>query len=271
MENSMLRIGTRIINARFELAKKVTLIQNPHFYFPKDPDEYQEVVQRRAEIIFYLGQAFVEDSEEILKKVNRWGDLNGRLSANSGISLEQALIAIPAHRKFVWQLIEEEAETSIITMKDFVKITAVIEMVFDQTVYAFTLAYVDHHKKMAAEAAKELALFSMSIVPVTESTGVIPLANGIHSKYWDSMVDICLNRSMELNLRQLVIDFSSVASIGQKEATVLSQLIAALQLIGVKVFLTGLSPRLTIIIVNANIQFSNVPIYGNLREALKMI
>ncbi|TWT08457.1 STAS domain-containing protein [Planococcus sp. CPCC 101016] len=158
------------------------------------------------------------------------------------------------------------------------------EQVSNETLVAWTKAVVDTISKVIVEftdknskAAEKrmnsqqqmIVEMSAPVILLAKKTGMLPLIGEITPHRAEIMFEKALAQSSKHNLEKLFIDLSGVPLIDTMVAQQVFQLIKGLEIIGVQVALSGISPVIAQTAVQLGIKFIDIEVYNTLAQALK--
>ena len=110
---------------------------------------------------------------------------------------------------------------------------------------------------------------SAPVILLAKKTGMLPLIGEITPHRAEIMFEKALAQSSKHNLEKLFIDLSGVPLIDTMVAQQVFQLIKGLEIIGVQVALSGISPVIAQTAVQLGIKFIDIEVYNTLAQALK--
>ncbi|SFE37686.1 PAS domain S-box-containing protein [Bacillus sp. OV194] len=105
------------------------------------------------------------------------------------------------------------------------------------------------------ELGRIIKELSSNIIPVMDRIGVLPMQPTVGNDQIFLLTDYTLNRCSELRIEHLIIDLTAVYSINDSLVSELTQLIAALQLLGTEVYVSGIQPMVSAAIVSSGYAF----------------
>jgi rsbT co-antagonist protein RsbR len=274
MEQELTLLGEKILEKKFEIARKVQDIRmaemNQEMKQRLAQLEEQKIIDIRAYLISLFGEALKDgfDKEKAHKDMEKWGKETGEFAYSLGIPLDEALKDTSCYRRLLSETIEEEMIDGQMSVKSVFQVMRIIDPLLDHAVYCFSLTYVNMNKK-ALEAAKTAFLeLSVPVVPLSDSVAVLPLVGDIDTERARLIMEETLKAAVQLKLSSLILDLSGVLVVDTMVADQLFKVISALELIGVNTILTGIRPEIAQTVVSLGIDFNNVPIKANLKQAL---
>ncbi|HWO98238.1 MAG TPA: STAS domain-containing protein [Bacillus sp. (in: firmicutes)] len=274
MEHEFSLLGEKILEKKFDIARRV----HEQRMFEMSVEQKQllsqleekELINIRANFVGLFGQALIDRSNkgQAYDEIEKWGKETGEFAYNLGIPLDEALKDTSYYRNFLSEVIEDEIIKQDMSVKTVFGVARVIDPLLDHAVYCFSLTYV-HINKKALEAAKTAFLeLSVPVVPLSNGIAILPLVGDIDTERARLLMEETLREAVRLKLSSLILDLSGVVIVDTMVADQLFKVISGLELIGVKTTLTGIRPEIAQTVVSLGIDFSNVSIKANLKQAL---
>lgn len=125
-------------------------------------------------------------------------------------------------------------------------------------------AYIQSHREMVME-------LSSPVIPIYKGVGILPLVGSIDTYRAKVIREKTLIQAANLELHALIIDLSGVPIVDTMVANELFQVFKALSLLGIEASLTGISPAIAQTSVQLGLDFSSIPTFSNLSQALAHI
>lgn len=142
-----------------------------------------------------------------------------------------------------------------------------------QTISKVIVEFTDKNSKAAEKRlnSQQQMIVEMSapVILLAKKTGMLPLIGEITPHRAEIMFEKALAQSSKHNLEKLFIDLSGVPLIDTMVAQQVFQLIKGLEIIGVQVALSGISPVIAQTAVQLGIKFIDIEVYNTLAQALK--
>ena len=142
-----------------------------------------------------------------------------------------------------------------------------------QTISKVIVEFTDKNSKAAEKRlnSQQQMIVEMSapVILLAEKTGMLPLIGEITPYRAEIMFEKALAQSSKHNLEKLFIDLSGVPLIDTMVAQQVFQLIKGLEIIGVQVALSGISPVIAQTAVQLGIKFIDIEVYNTIAQALK--
>lgn len=136
----------------------------------------------------------------------------------------------------------------------------VIIKAFSKVIEKFTEA----NNKAQQDTIREL---STPVISLNKNSALLPLIGDIDFDK-SLLIERTLQKCAQNGIQTLYIDLSGVHTIDEESVYHLSQLIDALQLIGVKTILSGLQPKIAMAAIHLNLPLNKVTIKASLAQAL---
>lgn len=201
-------------------------------------------------------------------KVFQWGKSFGQVAIRSGVDVEEGLMMVPFFRKVIIRHIREIFLENNHGIEEYFVMADFLHPMIDQTVYAFTEAYVEHHHTAFQHTKNELLELSVPLVPLTKEVAILPIIGAMDTYRSQELLNKTLNRGRELELSYIIIDLSGVHMIDTAVAHNLSQLHDALRVIGITAVFSGVRSEMAQAMVNMGISFNHMNVSGTLPRAL---
>lgn len=142
-----------------------------------------------------------------------------------------------------------------------------------QTISKVIVEFTDKNSKAAEQRmnSQQQMIIEMSapVILLAEKTGMLPLIGEITPYRAEIMFEKALAQSSRHDLEKLFIDLSGVPLIDTMVAQQVFQLIKGLEIIGVRVALSGISPVIAQTAVQLGIKFVDIEVYNTIAQALK--
>lgn len=267
MEQQLRGLGKKIIEHKYDLSKKIDEVR---ISLGEQPTELTEfVLNLRGELFSYFGQALYEDKKTSQELFINWGRKNGELAVQYEVPLDRALSSTRYYRMVLWDFIRNEVSTEKFSVETVLKAASIIDPFLDETVHAFSVAYVENNNRVLGLAREAIEELSVPVVRLTRAVAVLPLVGTIDTHRSKLIMETSLQKCMELQIEHLFIDLSGVAVIDTMVAHNLFKVINSLKLLGVNVTLSGMRPELAQTVVSLGISFEGFSIAGNLYQELE--
>jgi rsbT co-antagonist protein RsbR len=267
MERQLEELGQKIVEHKYDLARKIDEVR-AQFGEPV-PDLSDQVLQLRGELFTYFGEALYEEYVNVEQRFIDWGKRNGELAVQYEVPLDLALKSTRFFRIVLWDFIRNEINNESFPVQTILKAASVIDPLLDETVHAFSIAYVENNNRVLGLAREAIEELSVPVVRLTRSVAVLPLVGTIDTHRSKLIMETSLQKCTELQVEHLFIDLSGVPVIDTMVAHNLFKVINSLKLLGVKVTLSGMRPELAQTVVSLGISFEEISIAGNLYQELE--
>jgi rsbT co-antagonist protein RsbR len=267
MESQLQELGQKIIQYKDDLSRKIDDVKT-ELGEPVAPLTDQ-VLHLRGELFSYFGEALFQDFEEVEERCVVWGKRNGQLAVQYEVPLDMALKSTRFFRIVLWDFIRNEIDNDKFSVHTILKAASIIDPLLDETVHAFSVAYVENNNRVLGLAREAIEELSVPVVRLTRSIAVLPLVGTIDTHRSKLIMETSLQKCTELQVEHLFIDLSGVPVIDTMVAHNLFKVINSLKLLGVKVTLSGMRPELAQTVVSLGISFDGISIAGNLYQELE--
>ncbi|MBY6035043.1 STAS domain-containing protein [Fictibacillus nanhaiensis] len=269
----LFKLGQLLIDDSLTISKNINKkLDTRYSNFIKESDlEDDEVTNWRRQLIILVGEAVLEGSDEIIKdRLNEWAYKTGEGAVAYGIAIDELLKTNKVYREVFWEYIETHLESEV-SVKKLLSMNRIIDSILAQTAYIFSVSFVKFHQKTLQQARDALLDISTPVVSITEDVAILPLVGDLDTYRAKLLMENSLKQCMKLNNRYLVIDLSGVPIVDTLVANELFQINKALNLIGVKTIFTGIRPDIAQTVVSLGIDFNDIAVSSNLKNALSTI
>ncbi|MFC0187411.1 STAS domain-containing protein [Fictibacillus aquaticus] len=267
-------IGQNIIDNAVTFSKEITRqLEERYVTFLKSSNlQESAITEWRANLIKLVGEAIKAGSSEKLDdKVAEWARMTGEGAVQYGISIDELIQTNKLYRKVLLDYVEQYIETKEIPIKSFIKLNRILDGVLDHSSYIFSVSFVDHHKKTLETAQQAMLDISIPVVSLTDKIAILPLIGELDTYRARIMMENSLKRCIELRNTELIIDLSGVPIVDTMVANELFQVNKALSMIGVRATFSGIRPDIAQAVVNLGIEFEQIEIAGNLKQAFNKL
>ncbi|MBY6036405.1 STAS domain-containing protein [Fictibacillus nanhaiensis] len=267
MESQLRELGEKIVKHKYDFARKIDETKKKHGEHTSPLTD--EVLEIRGELFTFFGEALYQDLEDVERRFIAWGHKYGELAVQFEIPLDMALKSTRYYRVVLWDFIRNEIDNENFSVQTVLKAASIIDPLLDETVHAFSLAYVEKNNRVLGLAREAIEELSVPVVRLTRSVAVLPLVGTIDTHRSKLIMETSLEKCTELQVEHLFIDLSGVPVIDTMVAHNLFKVINSLKLLGVKVTLSGMRPELAQTVVSLGISFEEISISGNLYQELE--
>ncbi|MFB1082145.1 STAS domain-containing protein [Jeotgalibacillus sp. JSM ZJ347] len=269
LEPTLKNLTDTILEQRVDLAKSITKKQNKRYERLEALEE--NLLELRIELVTLYGESLSMTIEERQERIEHWGTKTGKACAEMGISLDSMLREVPEYRTAIGNIIKETAIAQNYSLSNLYDVLAILDRTVDDVVYYFCLPFVEVQTQTLKASQDQMLEMSVPVVPIDAGVAVLPLVGTIDTHRAKLIMEESLNKCLDLNVSEFVIDLSGVAMVDTFVAHKLFQVIDSLKLIGVKPKISGISPEMAQTIIQLGLNFSDVPSYATLKSALKEI
>ncbi|WP_416148500.1 PAS domain-containing protein [Salipaludibacillus sp. HK11] len=118
---------------------------------------------------------------------------------------------------------------------------------------------------------REIELLSTPLVPIKQGVSVLPLIGNVDERRVDGIVDRILPELTKEEVETLILDLSGFANMDEQATIGIFQLNDLLKLKGVKLIITGVSPKIAMRTQGLNLDFSSFITYRSVKQAIEAI
>jgi anti-anti-sigma factor len=123
-------------------------------------------------------------------------------------------------------------------------------------------------EQVIAMQAAALAALSTPLIPVSESTLVMPLIGAVDSRRVQQMMSVLLSGVAESNATTVILDITGVPVVDSQVADALFRAAQAVKLLGAQVILTGIRPEVAQTLVGLGIELHNLITRNRLQDGI---
>jgi rsbT co-antagonist protein RsbR len=273
MKNEMILLGEKIIESKYEIARRVheMSIDDVGKEGLKKLELVEiEILNIRADFIHLFGESLKNhmDTEATFLTILKWGNETGTALCEQGVPLEGALQDTTHYRMCIWEVIKEEVKKQNMSVDAVFKFGSIFDPLLDHAVHSFSLAYIHSYNETLDKSRMAFLELSVPVVPITNGLAVLPLIGNIDVERAYLLMEEALKRANQLNLSHLILDLSGVLVIDTMVADQIFKIIAALKLIGVETVVTGVRPEIAQTMVNLGLGINHLTLKANLEQAL---
>lgn len=264
-------LGEQVIKRKLQLSNEINRLMEKGYIeeLAKTDAGLDEITEWRARLIEHLGEGLAAGSKEaVWEKVTEWSLLTGQAAVAQGVPLDESLKTLTFYRTLIWKLIEEHLVDWDFSREAILKAGQIIDPLLDHTAYIFSTSYVDYHKKSIDLAQRAILDISVPVVALSDEIAILPLIGELDTYRAKVLMENSLQRCVELGNSELIIDLSGVPIVDTMVAHELFQVAKALKMIGVTATFSGIRPDIAQAVVQLGIDFKEVKISGNLKQAI---
>lgn len=271
MKDELLYIGNKIIDSKEKLARNFSALLDSEYNHKLIHREEAEILEWRAEIIGYLGEALFEDKPIVSQKITNWAVDIGKVAFENGLSLNQILKSLTLFRTVIWDVFTEELQQRQFAPITMLDVSKLIDSFIDEINHIFVDSYEAHNNEQMKLAYMALEELSVPMVPLSKGIAVMPIVGQIDTHRAQLIMETALEESAKLQLNYLILDISGVLIVDTMVANNIIEIVKALQLIGTKAMITGIRPEIAQTMVNLGIELGTIKTKATLEQALAEI
>ncbi|TWI60052.1 STAS domain-containing protein [Halalkalibacter nanhaiisediminis] len=234
--------------------------------------EKEQAITMYIELMKSLGKSLLDgDQERVPESLIEWSKKNAEGQVSSGGNISEIVVRYPTTRDILTDLLTRISIELGLSLEEnaflIKRINAILDISLNETVFAFERL----SDKFKDEAKREMAELSAPLVPIKEGIAVLPLIGEIDSYRATFILENVVPKTVELQLRYLIADFSGILNLDIEIARYLHQIGNMLRLLGIDVVVTGLRPELAQTVVNSGIDMTFFKTFANVKHALERI
>jgi rsbT co-antagonist protein RsbR len=226
----------------------------------------KELIDSNHELIRVIANSL---SLEHDKNLETWSSEAGERRARIDIGLTRSISQFNVFRDVLWDCLERFFLENKMEIAEAIKLGRKVDTTLDGIIEGFSGSYSAYTVKRMRSQQEMIDELSTPIITITDGVAVLPLIGDIDTHRAKKLLEHSLRESSQKEVNCLIVDLSGVLVVDTMVAQELFKIIDALELTGVEVSLTGMSPELAHSIVTLGIRFDHVKMYNNLMQALK--
>ncbi|MGG4019199.1 STAS domain-containing protein [Priestia megaterium] len=231
-------------------------------------DVYTELTTFRIDLLTIYADSFLVEKDIAADMIKNWGENISALLVDRGLPLDLALDEISYYRDVIGEIIKDEANDKRFSLSAFYEIISHFNTVVDDAVQWVSKSYLEDYAKQIKHAHYAIDELSVPIVRMTKETGILPLVGDVDTQRAQILMETALSKGSEYQLKWLIIDLSAVPIIDTMVADQLFKVIAGLQLIGVRVVLSGIRSEIAHTMVSLGITIDHIKTFTSLHQAV---
>ncbi|CAM3926525.1 PAS domain-containing protein [Alkalicoccus chagannorensis] len=134
----------------------------------------------------------------------------------------------------------------------------------DITAFKYQQAQIDQYNK-------EIELLSSPVVPIKDGVSVLPVIGTIDEKRVNLIIERILPELEKDEIDTLIVDLSGFKDINEAATLGIFQLGDLLRLKGIRMIITGITPRIAMATRGLDINLSSLQTYGSVKQAVKAL
>ncbi|MFE7083359.1 STAS domain-containing protein [Priestia megaterium] len=231
-------------------------------------DVYTELTTFRVHLLTIYADSILVEKDMATGMIRDWGENFANLLVNLGLPLNLALEEISYYRDLIGEIIKDEANNKGFSLNIFYEIISHFNTIVDDAVQWISKSYLQDYTKQTKHAQYAIDELSVPIVRMTNEIGILPLVGDLDTKRAQILMENALTKGSEYQLKWLVIDLSAVPIIDTMVADQLFKVVAGLQLIGIRVVLSGIRSEIAQTMVSLGITIDHIKTFASLHQAI---
>ncbi|MEH7199811.1 STAS domain-containing protein [Priestia megaterium] len=231
-------------------------------------DVYTELTTFRLDLLTIYADSILVEKDIAADMIKDWGENLSALLVNRGLPLDLALDEISYYRDIIGEIIKDEANDKRFSLNVFYEIISHFNTIVDDAVQWVSKSYLEDYTKQIKHAQYAIDELLIPVVRMTKETGILPLVGDLDTQRAQILMETALTKGSEYQLKWLIIDLSAVPIIDTMVADQLFKVIAGLELIGVRVVLSGIRSEIAQTMVGLGITIDHIKTFGSLHQAV---
>jgi anti-anti-sigma regulatory factor len=133
-------------------------------------------------------------------------------------------------------------------------------------------AQITRLQEMVAEQTKELQALlkeiSSPLIPVADDVIVIPLIGKYDTSRAQELIDKTLRALPAYHANYLILDLTAISDVNDYTISIINQLVQATKLLGISSILTGISPQVSVKMVESNFDLGELKCFTSLKHGI---
>lgn len=232
---------------------------------------YEKLLREQNTFTNRTVSAALLDEDTFKENMEEWAITVAESRVDSNTPIFQVLEALSNVRETYWHFVEKfiKENQSEVTANDVLKWSTIINKAFDQLINKFSERYYELTTRRLVAQQSLINELGTPVIPVKDDTAVLPLIGNIDTERARILLEEIPKKCAKENIEHLFIDLSGVAIIDTMVAHQIFSLTTALQLLGVKSTISGISPEVAQTSIQLGLDFTGINTYGTLKQALK--
>ncbi len=240
-------------------------------YGSTDSDQIAKLKDQNHEFHLRFCTMFQKDTDDFVHYFQDWIELIAKDEAHLDTPIVEVISEFFRTQQ---QYLDEIGEYALahkekVSHKQLITWTKAVVQIISEVIVEFT----DKNSKAAERRMRSqqqmIVEMSAPVILLAKKIGMLPLVGEITPHRAEIIFEKTLAQSAKHDLEKLFIDLSGVPMIDTMVAQQVFQLIKGLEIIGVKVALSGISPVIAQTAVQLGIKFIDIEVYNTLAQALK--
>lgn len=218
-----------------------------------------------------VASSLLEDKTQFQNSKDKWAQIVAEDRTGTSTPLPEVLAAVSKAREAYWvyvgKFVKDNKEQ--VGIDDMLHWGNTLNAAFDTLCVAFSEAYDAIMVQRLTAQTSLIEELSSPVIKMTSHMGVLPLIGDIDTVRAKKILDYVPERCTQINIELLFIDLSGVSIIDTMVAHQIYQVTQMLSLLGVQSTITGIRPEIAQTAIQLGLDFSQIPTYSSLEQALK--
>ena len=245
----------------------------PFYSNNQNPEINQVLREQHALTIKTIAHTFLEESSLFNGQLIIWAESVAQSRIEHKAPIHHVLEALSKTRSVIWKYVERfiDLHTELVTPKHILKWSSLYNSNFDQLIHHFTERYYVLSRNQLAAQQLLITELSTPVIPLVDGIAVLPIVGDIDAYRAKSFMEVIPQKCSEMETNKLVIDLSGVSIMDTRVANEMFKLIQILSLLGTETYISGISPAVAQTSIQLGHDWSEVPTYSTLKQALAKI
>jgi rsbT co-antagonist protein RsbR len=267
----VLKVGQHLIDHAEEIVSEMMEFALKNVEYEVTDEMIQQSIKINVEFLVLLAASFKDNDEVAAEELIEWSKKHGEQQASMLAKLSSIIKPYAKQRLMYIQHITDISINHGLSTENVVKINNRVSYLLDVSMTETIFAYEAYRDGLMNERQKEINELSAPIVPIQHGIAVLPLIGVIDYTRVQHLLNNVIPNISSIEIEHLIIDFSGILTIDKEVAQHIFTIHNVLQLLGIQVLLTGIRPNLSIVVVQAGIDFTSFNTFGSVQQAIESL
>lgn len=245
----------------------------PFYSNSQNPEINQVLREQHALTIKTIAHTFLEERSLFNGQLIIWAESVAQSRIDHKAPIHHVLEALSKTREVIWKYVEQfsNLHTESVTLRDILNWSSLYNASFDQLIHHFTKRYYVLSTHQLAAQQLLITELSTPVIPLVDGIAVLPIVGDIDAYRAKSFLEVVPQKCSDMEINKLFIDVSGVSIMDTRVANEMFKLIQILSLLGIETYISGISPEVAQTSIQLGHDWSYVPTYSTLKQALAKI
>ncbi|MDI2587557.1 STAS domain-containing protein [Psychrobacillus sp. NEAU-3TGS] len=230
------------------------------------------LLEQHALTIKTVVSAFLEEKGSLEEQQLLWAETVAKSRIENNTPIHEVIEALNKTRETIWGYIDLFAKEhdEVVTKTDIIKWSVIYNTSFDHLIYLFSEKYYKLSNNRLTAQQTLINELGTPVIPILERVAVLPIVGDIDTSRAKALLQEVPQKCSALGIEQLFIDISAVPIMDTMVANEMFQLMDILNLLGIQTFMSGIRPEIAQTSIQLGLDFSSIPTFSSLKQALFM-